>query len=113
MLFEKYQFILLRKQHANGDGTGFEALSTSIAPNEIPNLSTIQANREPLILNNIGESDVVGWNENKAPLKSYLGIPIIAGQQVIGFINLYSRLDNAFTSIHADYFRIFALQAGV
>ncbi|HLY26902.1 MAG TPA: GAF domain-containing protein, partial [Aggregatilineales bacterium] len=113
VLYEKDEFILLGQQHSKADSTTFEELSTTLAAQETDNLSIMQASREPLILNQPGDCKVYGWPDREGPPKSYLGLPIVAGQEVIGFINLYSHLDCAFTPLHVDYLRIFALQAGV
>jgi transcriptional regulator with GAF, ATPase, and Fis domain len=43
---------------------------------------------------------------------SYASAPILREGVVIGFLNVYSRHPNTFTSLHAYYLQAFALQAG-
>ncbi|PJF36461.1 MAG: hypothetical protein CUN49_05345 [Candidatus Thermofonsia Clade 1 bacterium] len=51
--------------------------------------------------------------ENQAHVKSYIGMPIMAQDQVIGILNLSSDKRHYFTQQHTEILRIFAAQAGV
>jgi GAF domain-containing protein/DNA-binding response OmpR family regulator len=48
--------------------------------------------REPLLLNRTGDWDAIGIKRVGAPAKSYLGVPIVAGDQAIGAISVQSTM---------------------
>jgi PAS domain S-box-containing protein len=60
-------------------------------------------------------SQFTGWQVFKGMehIRSYLGVPIIAFEELVGFLNLDSDMPNFFTPIHAERLKAFADQAAI
>jgi len=86
-----------------------ELLKSNIA--EIPNYQQMFESHEPIILNDVANAK--NWISVKGsqPIKSYLGIPIIIQDEVIGFLNFDGHHTDMFTEEHAHYAQLFAQQA--
>jgi signal transduction histidine kinase len=72
------------------------------------------ATKQPVIVDDIiGDDKIVRFGTEPTPTRSYMGVPIILENQVIGFINVGSKHVDFFTEEHARYLQIFAFQTGV
>lgn len=72
------------------------------------------ATKQPVIVDNIlGDDKLVRLSSEPTPTRSYIGVPIILDNQVIGFINLGSKTIGYFNQEHARFLQIFAFQTGV
>ncbi|MGJ3241234.1 MAG: PAS domain S-box protein [Anaerolineae bacterium] len=78
-----------------------------------PTFATMLANKRPLLINNVAQSDLWTWRASDMPLQSYLSAPILEQDQVIGFINLESSVANQFTDNHVEYIQLFAFLASI
>lgn len=66
----------------------------------------------PLILSDVrGEADTIE-NDHRS-IRSWVRIPMVAGEKVFGLINLESEQSNFFTEEHAGILQTFANQAGI
>jgi len=69
--------------------------------------------RQPLVIADI-TLDPKFMRIGEGPvLRAYLGIPIIVGLELIGFISLGCQAADFFTATHAKYLQIFGIQAGI
>ena len=69
--------------------------------------------KKPLIIKNTRSSNVWVSSANTKWVRSYLGVPILVENEVIGFINLNSGRPNFFNEIQAERLKIFADQAAL
>ncbi len=77
-----------------------------------PNL--MMETRQPVLVGDIThDPKMVRLSKDGFAIKSFLGLPITVGQEVIGFINLGNCQADFFTQNHINYLQIFALQAGI
>lgn len=86
-----------------------ELLQSKVA--EIPNYHRMTLSRKPVIIHDITESEQWVLIGESQPTHSYLGVPIIIQDEVIGFLNFDGHETNKFTEEHAHYAQIFAQQA--
>lgn len=80
---------------------------------EVPTFRQIAETRQPLIINHIESSPLWTPNLSFARIRSYLGVPIILNNEVIGFIDVDSYQPGFFTPTHAERLLSFANQAAV
>ncbi len=78
-----------------------------------PNLQTMMSTRRPIVIPDTRKDP--GWVDipESRWVRSYLGCPIVVGDEVIGFINLDSQVSGFFDKEHAKRLRAFADQAAV
>lgn len=79
--------------------------------NSIPNYLKMYQAHLPIIINNVGADEQWVAVEGAEPIESYLGVPIIIKDEVIGFLNFDGHEKDMFTEEHAHYAQIFAQQA--
>lgn len=98
---------------------GYDADQTSSilrfnAPiSQIPHFREMVLSRQSCLRSNVRlESGWVEFTGIPVPA-SYLGAPLIVGEDVIGFLNLEHQIPGAFTSAHAHWLSAFAHQASV
>jgi two-component system nitrate/nitrite sensor histidine kinase NarX len=80
---------------------------------EIPTFRQIMETHKPLIVNNVETAPIWTKNLSFAHIQSFLGVPIILNNEVIGFINVDSYQAGFFTPTHAERLLSFANQAAV
>lgn len=91
-----------------------EALRVLALPiDQHPDLNTMMHVHEPIIIPLIAEHPTRSPSIASTPLQSYLGMVIAFGDEVLGFINLNSRLPDFFTVEHAARLKVFAAQAAL
>jgi len=80
---------------------------------DFPSLVMMIKTRRPKIIPDI--RDTPDWRPQPQVdwIRSYAGVPISKGEQVIGFLNLDSATPNFFTPAHASRLQAFASQAAV
>lgn len=66
---------------------------------------------QPIIINDTVSSQRWITAKDEQPIRSYLGVPIIIQDEVIGFLNFDGYETNKFSEEHAHYAQIFAQQA--
>ena len=73
------------------------------------------ATRQPVIVADVAGDTKLVRLSGKQPISvhSYIGVPIILEDKVIGFINLSNKAIGYFNETHARYLQIFAFQTGV
>lgn len=78
-----------------------------------PHLRQMTKTRQPVIISNT--RNYPGWlmSENIPRWKSSISVPIILGDEVIGFINLDSYTLDFFNNEHAERLKVFANQAAI
>ena len=86
-----------------------ELLKNKVA--DIPNYQQMFQSRKPMIIDDVTASKEWISIKGSLPIKSYLGIPIIIQDEVIGFLNFDGHQPYMFTEEHAHYAQIFAQQA--
>jgi PAS domain S-box-containing protein len=77
-----------------------------------PTLQKMAKSHSPLV---IPDTSLAGWvhTPTSSWVKSYVGAPIWIKDELIGFINLNSAVQNFYTTNHAERLHAFAAQAGV
>ncbi|HEX2618844.1 MAG TPA: GAF domain-containing sensor histidine kinase, partial [Phototrophicaceae bacterium] len=90
-----------------------EILISSFNVRQISSFARIIGSRQPLIIPDL--TRLSGWMKSLGPhkLRSYIGAPILLGEQIIGLINLESYNPGFFTETHARRLQLFAGQAAV
>ena len=78
---------------------------------KLPSLLSMLETQQPLMINDIVNHSNWIQTKRKQQIQSYLGVPIIANDEVIGFLNFDGYVTNKFTEEHAHYAQIFAQQA--
>ncbi len=76
-------------------------------------LNQLVKTHKPILLGDIGADPTFVKITEMGEISSFLGLPIISGQEVIGFMSLGSRQPNYFAEPQVSYLQIFALQAGI
>lgn len=74
-------------------------------------LQTIINSRQPLIIPDVRQSPLWRMISLGGEVQSYIGVPVIENDDVIGFINLEACTPDDFSEKHAEYLRLFANQA--
>src|SRR5690606_24326668 len=80
---------------------------------ETPNFKVMLDSLQPLLVNDIHYNDLWLMNHTNIEYQSYLGVPIIEKDSVIGFINLESPEPEQFTAQHGEYLQLFASLASI
>jgi len=80
---------------------------------DIPNLEKMAQTGEPVLVPNVNEDPKWISIENQDWVKSYLGAPIKAGDQLLGYLNVNSREVGQFTSNDAKQLQAFANHAAI
>ncbi|MBL8165852.1 MAG: GAF domain-containing protein, partial [Anaerolineae bacterium] len=80
---------------------------------EVPTFKQIVETHKPLIVNNTETWPQWTPNLSFSHVRSFLGVPIILNNEVIGFIDVDSYRPEFFTSTHAERLMSFANQAAV
>lgn len=80
---------------------------------ETATLARMRANREVLLIPNV--EDEPGWfvNEPTRWIRSYVGVPICTGKELIGFLSLNSATSGYFTTVHGKRLQAFVDQAAI
>jgi signal transduction histidine kinase len=96
------------------DGKKSQDASKRISIEGAPYPTQMIATKQPVIVNNItADKKLVRLSSEPTTIHSYIGVPIILEDKVIGFINLGNKSIGYFTETHAHYLQIFAFQTGV
>ncbi len=97
----------------------FQRQPTDTAPRsrfvirKTPTFHKMEESKQPLIISNVEEDPDWIDLEGSGWIKSYVGAPIILGDEVIGYLNLVSAKPYFFTSTHAVRLRAFANHASI
>jgi len=78
----------------------------------MPTFKQMLQSRQPLLINDILEANNWTTLNLARERRSYLGIPIIIQDEVIGFLNFDGNESDMFNQEHVHYAQIFAQQAG-
>lgn len=79
----------------------------------LPNFRLMAETRQPLIISDTYGNPNWIFTHHAQWIRSYLGVPVVFQEEVIGFINLDSSEPGAFTEAHAERLQIFANQAAI
>lgn len=100
-------------------GVGFEKMdevqeiSFDIRSTDIPNRQVIMS-RQTLVLDDFGLNRYAGFQQgSRAVIHSWIGVPLLFGDRVIGMITLDNREPGFYTAVHAQLAQVFAAQAAV
>lgn len=66
----------------------------------------------PVLVTDTQQSPLLIPDFENQDVRSYVGLPVVVGKEVIGFLNLGSYQRDYFNETHINYLQIFALQAG-
>jgi GAF domain-containing protein len=104
---------LARRAGYRPQGDDSELIATRLAIAVAPNLQKMLVDRQPLIIPDTGEYP--GWVISPANrwVRSYLGVPIVVRNEVIGFLNLESLTRGFFTTRQAEHLQAFANEAAI
>ncbi len=80
---------------------------------EIETLRRMTETRQPIVLPDVHDFPMWHVNENQQWIRSFIGVPILQDDEVIGFINLDSATPNAFQPKHGRRLQAFAEQVAV
>ncbi len=93
---------------------GFDIGTMKLEIDDTPNLRKMVATCQPVI---IDDTHTLSWwrvgNEVSDWIRSYLGMPICVGTEVIGFINLDSSRPNTFSPTDAQRLKVLATQVAI
>lgn len=78
---------------------------------KLTTLSAMVETKQPIIIDDTAASEDWVAPKDEQPIRSYLGVPIIIQDEVIGFLNFDGYETYKFTEEHAHYAQIFAQQA--
>ncbi len=78
-----------------------------------PTFRKMEESKSPLIITNVAEDPDWVDLQGSEWIKSYIGAPIILGDEVIGYLNLVSSKPYFFTSTHSVRLRAFANHASI
>lgn len=87
------------------------ARESALVVAETASLRRMVATREPLVIPDV--RDFPGWIKTSDVMLSYIGLPIITGDAVIGFLNLDSSTAGFFAPEDARRLQVFADQAAL
>jgi GAF domain-containing protein len=118
--YDTASVLLLRDRHMDVvGGRGFPNLSEIVGlsfplDDEHPNLEVVRA-REPVILQDAPEVYAAFQREphSAAEIRSWLGVPMLVGDQIIGMIALDRTTPGFYTEAHGRLAQAFAAQAAV
>lgn len=84
----------------------------STFPASEPMVQELEDKRKPVIVSNASNDPrFTDWPDMQA-VKGWIGVPIFAGEEMIGFISLGSLQANHFQQVDADVLQVFANQVG-
>src|SRR5262245_53243024 len=69
--------------------------------------------RQPILLTDISTDAKFRRVSDRPAVRSFIGLPIVVGQAVLGIINLGHQQADYFSETHVAYLQLFAVQAGV
>lgn len=99
---------------------GYETYQTKIEPRnfvfnalETATFKVMLDTLQPIIVDNIHDDEAWVHNHTTVEYQSYIAVPIIEQEHVIGFINLESPYPNQFTVQHGEYLQVFAFLASI
>ncbi|GAB5493012.1 MAG: hypothetical protein Phog2KO_32270 [Phototrophicaceae bacterium] len=113
LMDENYQTTARAKHGYDTYDTKIEAENFQFNALDTPSFKRMIETRKPLLLNNIQDEQIWVHNHTSVEYQSYLSVPIIEKDTVIGFINLESLQPNQFTSQHGEYLQLFASLASI
>lgn len=80
---------------------------------QTPTLLQMLTTKQPLIVEDTWQDATWLKLDDDLNIRAYIGVPILISGQVIGYLNLDSRVPGFFTPFHADRLRIFAELAAI
>jgi PAS domain S-box-containing protein len=99
------------------DGAGFDDLAEVLGIRfEIEKYKTariIAETRRPLIINNVSESGWIPASSQDRQTRSWMGVPLLFGDRLIGKLGIDKHEPEFFTDKHADLATSFATQAAI
>jgi PAS domain S-box-containing protein len=98
---------------SNVEGTQYEIVRNRVLIKDEYYHNLMLQTRQPVCLGDISADPRFVRISRNLVIKAFLGLPILAGQEVIGFLNLGSQHPDFFTETHISYLQIFAIQAGI
>jgi signal transduction histidine kinase len=110
MIADGDEILIVRQQYA--DSESIAAQDRRLSSRGMPQIKHLFEIDYPILASSLTDSLPLIPDFVEAGIGSYVGVPIIVGKQVIGWINLGSRTPKFFTETHVNYLQIFALQAG-
>ncbi len=97
----------------NVDGTDYVLVRNRLLIKEEYYHNLMFQTRQPVILGDISTDPKFVRVSRNHVIRSFLGIPILAGQEVLGFLNLGSQQADFYTESHVRYLQLFVVQAGI
>lgn len=81
---------------------------------EVPGLDTMRQSGEPLVLPHVtSDDDWVHFATDQHWIKSYIGVPIVIREELIGFLNVFSATPGFFKPGDAERMQAFASHAAI
>jgi len=101
-------------RHRGYDPIYLDGLMSSLEAQvlQLPTFQEMLKTQQPLVVNDISIAD--SWTDlyDTNHMRSYLGVPIVIHEEVIGFLNFDGTKTSMFTDEHVYYAQLFAQQAG-
>ena len=111
MLLQGDQVRLFQRYQANAPDS---PLPQKLYPlSQLPLLHKIIRTREPIIINDTSQEPLWVVLEGSEIIKAYLGVPIHKGEEIIGFLNVNSKMPYRFTPVMARRLQAFADQVAI
>ncbi|MEL6406243.1 MAG: PAS domain S-box protein [Chloroflexota bacterium] len=96
------------KAHKGYDDTSLPSADFSFDVHTTKTFARMLATQQPIIIHNIADNPLWVSQGKIEQSGSYLGTPIVDGDNVIGFINIENAEPNQFTQAHIEYIKLFA-----
>jgi signal transduction histidine kinase len=113
MILEGNEAVILARR-SQGMKTNSNATKQHVSIIGAPYPNQMIATKQPVIVDDvIGDEKLVRLGKEPTLTRSYIGVPIILEDEVIGFINLTKNTVGYFNHEHARYLQIFASQTGI
>ncbi len=80
---------------------------------QLPQFDLMRQNKEPVLIRDTAVFP--NWQPlpNGSPIRSYLGAPVVVGDEIIGFLNLASATPGFFNETHRQHLQAFVSQAAI
>ncbi len=104
---------LVRSRGYEDYGDRWVSIQLDLEIEAFHNLRTMVVTREPVLIADIHQDPHWVTLAKEEPMHSYLGVPIIWEDAVIGFIHVLSKTPGQYTELHAERMQVFAAEAAV
>lgn len=113
IILEGDQALVLGQRETTQSDMQYDPIRTNMCAKDLPYAQIMLETRRPVRVGyGADDPNFVRISQNPM-IESAVGVPIMVGAEVIGFLNLGSQAAYFFTDTHLEYLQIFAMQAGI